>query len=257
MTDTERTRRTWRGPEVLGLLLIGLGVLFLVDQYTPIRLGWGAVWPLLIVGLGVLILTGATRSGGDGQAAIRLPRDGVDQLELDLRLGAGRFDVRGGATDLLTADSRSSDIDARVERTGRRARVRLGHDRPWFPFTERGPTEWRVVVGTDVATRLDVAAGAGDFELDLSGIRIVDARVSIGAAQARLTLPRPVGDVPVRITTGASQVTIVVPPGVDMQARVSGGLFDLEGPTETAGYATAVDRVSVRIDGGAASVRIV
>ena len=257
MTEPSQPRSGLRGPEILGLLLIGLGVLFLLDRFTPFALGWGLIWPVILVGLGVLVLSGATRSGGAGVASVRVPRDGADQLELELRLGAGRYALRGGAAELVEAGSQSPDIDARVERTGRRARVRLAHDRPWFPFTERGATHWRIAVGTDVATRLDVAAGAGDFELDLSAIRVVDARLSVGAAQARVTLPRPIGEVPVRISTGASQVTIAAPPGVEYQVRATGGLLDFGGRNESPGYATAADRVAVRVEGGAASVRIV
>lgn len=258
MTDPARPRQTLRGPEILGLLLIGLGVLFLLDRFSWFNIGWGLIWPLAIVGFGVLLLTGATRSGGgNGSAAVRVPRDGADQMELELRLGAGRFMLRGGAAELVEADSRAADIAARVDRSGgRRARVRLAHDRPWFPFNERGSTEWRVAVGSDVATRLDIAAGAGDFDLDLSAIRVVDARLSIGAAQARVTLPRPIGEVPILISAGASQVTIATPPGVEMQVRAAGGLLDLSGRNETSGYATAVDRVAVRVEGGAASIRI-
>jgi hypothetical protein len=260
MTEPEPRRQSLRGPELLGLLLIGVGVLFLVDRFTPFRFGWGAIWPLIIVGLGVLILTGAIgrrpAGGSPGQTSVRVPRDGTDQLELELRLGAGRYTVRGGAVELIEAESRAPDLAVTTTRDGRRARVRLAHDRPWLPFSEHDAIDWQVAVGADLPTRLDIAAGAGDFTIDLSEIRVVDARLSIGAAQAVVTLPRPIGEVPIRISTGASQVTIVTPPDVEMQVRAAGGLLSLEGRNETPGYATAVDRVAVRVDGGAASIRI-
>ncbi len=256
MTNSSRGPLGLRPPEIIGLILVGIGILFLFDTFRLITFSWGLVWPLLLVGAGIVVIASATRPGGGGHRSVRVERDGIDQLELELRLGAGRFIVQGGASGLVEVESNGPDIDLREDRSGRRARIRLAHDRPWFPFSESGPSDWRIAVGGDVATRLDVAAGAGDFGFDLSGIRIVDARVSVGAAQARITLPRPIGDVPVRIVTGASQVVIVTPPGVEMQVRASGGLFNLEGRNETAGYATATDRVSVRVEGGAASVRI-
>jgi hypothetical protein len=247
-----------RGLEVVGVLLIALGVLFLLGQFGWIVFGWATFWPLLLVGAGVVILVGGLGSGGTGgESVAHVPREGSDQLELDLRLGAGRFALRGGSTDLVEAASKASDIDVTTRREGRRARVRLGLARPWFPFTERGTPDWRISVGTDVATRLDIAAGAGDFNLDLSGIRVVDARVSVGAAQARVTLPHPIGEVPIRISTGASQITIAVPAGVQARVLTSGGLFDVSGPVESLGYTTAVDRVAVRVEGGAASIRVV
>ena len=257
MTDPERSRGGLRGPEVAGLLLIGLGVLFLVGQFNWFRFGWGAIWPLLLIGAGAVILYGAFGSGPSGESAVRVPRETTDQLELDLRLGAGRFALRGGSADLVEAASGSGDIAVDVRRDGRRARVRLGLARPWFPVGERGTPDWRISVGTDLPTRLDVAAGAGDFDFDLSAIRLVDARISLGAAQARITVPHPIGEVPLRITSGASQVTIAVPPGVETQVRTRGGLLDVSGPVESLGYAAASDRVAVRVDGAAASIRIV
>jgi hypothetical protein len=257
MTSQDRPRGGLRGPEIVGLVLIGLGVLFLFDQFRWIRFGWGTFWPLILVGIGALILYGAARPRVDGQASVRIPREDSDQLALDLRLGAGRFLVRGGAAELVEAESNGRDIESSVQRSGRRAHVRIGLNRPWFPVSGAGAPDWRIAVGADVATRLDLAAGAGTFELDLSEIRLVDARISLGAAQAHLTLPRPIGEVPIRVSTGASQLTIAAPPGVELQVRTSGGLLDVSGPAETLGFATATDRVAIRVEGGAASVRVV
>jgi hypothetical protein len=256
MTSPAR-RRSIGGPELVGLTLIGLGFLFLLDRLGWFRFSWSLVWPILLIGIGALVLIGATgrgRMGGEERVAVQ--RDATDQLELDLRVGAGRFSVAGGATGLVEARSDADDIETRVERTGRRARVRLGHVRPWFPFGQTGATRWEIRIGTDLPTRLDVAAGAGDFDIDLSSVRIVDARLSVGAAQARIVLPRPIGEVPVRLTAGASDVTIVVPAGVEARVQGSGGLISFDGRRETPGFAQAADRVAVQVDGGAASVKV-
>jgi hypothetical protein len=257
MVDRNSRRRSVGGAELLGLLLVGLGILFLLDQLGWFRFTWGMAWPVALIGLGLVVLYGATRGSGGGATSASVPRDGVDQLELALRVGAGRFVVGGGATTLVEATSTTDDIHLRTDRAGRRAHVRLSRDRPWFPFANGLGASWRVAVADDVPTRLDVSAGAGEFEIDLSTLRIVDVRLAVGAAQTRLTLPRPVGEVPVRMTVGASEVTLVIPAGVEASVRSSGGLLSVEGRTETPGYATAADRVAVRVDGGAASVRIV
>ena len=100
-------------------------------------------------------------------------------------------------------------------------------------------------------------AGAGDFLVDLSGIVVVQARIQIGAAQARIVLPRPPsGTVEIRVSGGATQLTFVPPPGVEYRLETSGGLTSVDGRTESPGYAAASDRVLFRFSGGASSVRI-
>jgi hypothetical protein len=152
--------------------------------------------------------------------------------------------------------SSREDIYSRVERAGARTYLRLRQDASWLPWSFRGGTDWGVRLAENVATVFTLNAGAGDFTIDLSRLRIVDARVSLGAAQARVILPRPTGEVSVRLTTGASGVTIEIPAGVEARVRSEGGLLRVEGRGETANYATSRDRVNVSISGGASSVRV-
>ena len=102
-----------------------------------------------------------------------------------------------------------------------------------------------------------MSAGAGDFTLDLSGLQIVNGVLSFGAAQARVILPRPTGEVGIRISSGAASVTIQVPPGVEARVAGSGGLMQFDGRNETPGYATSGDRVTVSISGAASAVHVV
>ncbi len=117
-------------------------------------------------------------------------------------------------------------------------------------------TEWQVSVAPGTPVAFDVQAGAGDFVFDLSALAVTGLTCSIGAAELRVVLPRPRGDVPVRVEGGAAQLTFVVPPGVEARVAVS-GLVTTSGPSETPGYGAARDRVTVHVTGGAAAVRVV
>jgi hypothetical protein len=280
------------GTEIVGFLLIAVGVVYLLGNANIISISWGELWPLIIVGVGALILVrsmrpaeppsqisgpmpaaggatppsgglapGTAPSGpaptGRGTASLLVPREGASQLDLDMGVGAGTFRVAGGSTELVDIRSSREDIYSRVERSGARTYVRLRQDASWLPWSFRGGTDWGVRLAEDVATVFTLNAGAGDFTLDLSRLRIVDARLSIGAAKARVILPRPSGDVNVRLSAGASEVTVEIPAGVEAQVRSEGGLLRVEGRGETANYATSRDRVSVAISGGASSVRVV
>jgi hypothetical protein len=256
--DRPRSRREWRAAELFGIVLIALGVVYLLGSLGIIRVAWGVIWPILLIGLGAIILYSAVRPSRRRASSSAVARESSARLELDLGVGAGRFRLEGGAPagNLVDVVSTNDDIASRVERAGDRALVRLRQDFAWWPDAWRGGSEWTVRLASDVPTVLTMHAGAGDFVVDLANVLVVDARVQVGAAQARIVLPRPRGAVEVRVSGGATQVTFVPPPGVEYRVETSGGLTSVDGPTESAGYATASDRVLARFSGGAASVRI-
>lgn len=251
-----RSRQPRRGAELVGIVLIALGVVYLLGTLGLVQVAWGMIWAIAIIAVGVAILLGATRPGREQASSAVVPREGSARLELDLAVGAGRFRLAGGATQLIEVASTNDDIATRVERSGDRALVRLRQDAAWWPFAWRGGSDWTIRIAPDVPTILTMNAGAGDFSIDLSGLVLASCRMQIGAAQARVVLPRPQGTVEMRVSGGAAQVAFEAPPGVEYRLETSGGLMSVNGRTETPGYATAVHRVLVRFSGGAASVRI-
>jgi hypothetical protein len=256
--ERPRSRREWRGAELLGIVLIGLGVVYLLGSLGIIRVAWGVIWPIIIIGVGAIILYSALRPSRRTASTSAVPRESSARLELDLGVGAGRFRLEGGAAagNLVEVASTNDDIATRVERAGDRANVRLRQDFAWWPDAWRGGSEWTVRLATDVPTIVTMNAGAGDFVVDLSGVLLANARIQIGAAQARITLPRPRGTVELRVSGGATQLTFVAPPGVEYRVEATGGLTSVDGRTESPGYATASDRVLAKFSGGAASLRI-
>jgi len=248
------------GPQALGVLLVVIGALFLLRNQGWFILDWGVVWPILLIVFGGWFVLSAMRhrepSAGSTYA---VPVAGDQRLDLELRVGAGRFRIAAveDPANLVSVVSTAGDINADVRRDGARTRLRLVRDASWWPIGWwDGGTEWRVGLPRAVSVRLDLAGGAGDFDIDLSAVPVADARLAVGAAQIRLRLPRPTGEVPVRITTGASALVVEVPSEVETRVSTS-GLLSVDGRTETAGYQTATDRVTVTVEGGAASVRIV
>ncbi len=252
MSHPHRSDPDWRGPELVGFLLIVVGALWLLaNSGLFVFLEWRYVWPVALIALGIFLVVQRARPGGRDE--VRVEREGAGRLELQLAMGGGRLTLAGGATGLVEATAIRGDIDADVRRDGQRARVRLRQNQAgygWF----RGPTEWRVGVAGDVPLDLQLTCGAGDFDLDLAGVRAVGARISVGAARARLVLPRPVGELPVAVSTGAAHLIVEIPAGVEARIVATGGLISLDGRNETPGYGTASDRVTVSVSGGASSV---
>lgn len=261
------------------LLLISLGVVFLLANAGYVTgdvwLHLAQVWPLALVLIGVdllirprsiavalvaeiaLVAAAVTYAvaapavlPGTASIAANVTRDGASQLDLDLSYGAGDLLVTGGAADLVNVSSTRQDVE--LTRSG--AGVILRSANATFPFgLDR---KWTVQLPSDLPTTLRVDLGAGDFTIDLRNVALTRATIASGAADLELTLPQPKGDVPIRITGGASSMTIGVPPGVEYAVTVDGGLTSTTGPTRSAGYATATDRVSISISAGASSIQI-
>jgi len=124
-------------------------------------------------------------------------------------------------------------------------RLDQGSSSSGFRFGPSAASHVKVQIASDVPTSLTINAGAGVFTIDTSDIKVTDARMSVGAAQVRCVLPHPTGDVPITLTAGASSIVVEVPAGVE-SPRFSG--------SETGGYSTAKDRVTIRISAGVTSI---
>ena len=244
----------------------------------------GRRWPLAALGADVLVIAAAIAlvtvapasslgvvpfqfgpSGEPGTATVDIPRSDVKTMTLRLSAGAGTYELRGGAASLVHAQSDREDLRLRsATRTGERIEVRVDHGLTsnGFRFGPSGASHVTMQVATDIPTSLTVDAGAGEFTIDTSAMKISDARLSVGAASLHVVLPQPIGDVPFTISAGASSITIEIPSGVEARITTTGGLTSthVENPrfsgSETAGYATATNRVTVRISAGATSIVI-
>src|SRR5207245_9457940 len=143
----------------------------------------------------------------------------------------------------------------------------------FFPST--GQVDIEVHLASDVPASFTMNSGAGEFDVDLSEVQVTDVRVNTGASTLRLVLPRPTGDVAVRIDAGASNLFVTVPDGVDARISTSGGLLTLRSDNarigegggtggciacgssvQTSGYGSAKDRVSVTVTAGASSITV-
>ena len=292
------------------LLLIALGLIFLLQNFGFISgVSWRAVaglWPLLLILVGLdiafarrwplptlavevaVIAAGlalvayspnlapiglALGDGGGGQNDVTLPR-GATELNLTLNGGATRsYHVSGGATQLIEAHSTNPDMRLRVSGgSNGRAEVRLDQvSSGFFRSVDNGDVE--IHLASDVPTSLTINVGAGEFDVDLSDVRVTDVKVNVGASSMNFVLPKPSGDVTIRMNGGASNIAIVVPDGVETRVGTTGGLLSLRsdnprlGTTgsasgvfaggtsvETSGYGGAHDRVTITISAGASSI---
>jgi len=208
----------------------------------------------LAAGLGLLALRpdlAAPGFNGPVAQTISVERGSSTTATMRFQVGAGRFELTGGAAALLEASSENTDLRERVTRSADRADVRLVQEFHGFSGAGRAVT---AKVASDVPMTIRLESGAGEFTLDLRDVKATDVRIETGAASLTLILPKPTGNVPVRIQAGASSIVIDVPDGVEAKVTTTGGLISTSGRTETPGYGAASDRVTVTIEAGAGSI---
>lgn len=249
------------------LLLVLLGLELALAHRHPVT---ALLSELAVLALAVVLIVlqpvypqwfafGPSRPGG--ASAVSVPRGSATALSLRLTGGAGTFTVHGGATDLVNVTS--DDQDLVLETTGSNTvTVRVDQGRQGPRFGTAPSTHVDARVASDVPASIGLDAGAGEFTVDLSDVKTTDARLSVGAASLRLVLPKPSGNVTITVSAGASSLVIEVPAGVEASITTTGALMSVrsENPrvsgTQTSGYASASDRVTVRVTAGASSVVI-
>jgi len=135
------------------------------------------------------------------------------------------------------------------------------------------PFDWRAQsadFALSTAVPWDIALRGGMWKLaaDLRALRVTSVEVTGGASDIEVRLPAPAGTVPVRVSGGASKVTVLRPRGTEARAEVSGGASSLAfddqrlgavgGRTVLAsgGFADASDRYEIRFTGGASQVTV-
>lgn len=201
------------------------------------------------------------------QPAVSAPRGSLATLRLTINGGAATYRITGGSGGAVdaTADGTQLCLSDRSGPTGSTSPtagdIRLSQSGANF-----GNATVTVHIANDVPLSLQLNAGAGDFLIDLHDVTVTDTRFSVGASKTTIVLPHPTGDVPVRLDGGASEITVEIPADVEARVVVTGGLVSSSstnpratksgGIIETAGYATAKDRVTVNITGGASSITV-
>ena len=208
---------------------------------------------------------GAGEVAGDGAAQSHAPLQGVTAGRLELTKGASRVDLKGDPA--LTDLYRATFEGPAPEITVNGGTVTAQQRRRFRPFDWRSQS---AAFALTAAVPWDISLRGGMWKLtaELGALRVTGLEVTGGASDIEITLPAPVGIVPVRISGGASKVMLRRPRGTEARAEVSGGasqlVFDdqrlgaVGGRTVLAsgGFADAADRYEIRFTGGASQVTV-
>jgi hypothetical protein len=138
----------------------------------------------------------------------------------------------------------------------------------WVKYALLGRHMADVTLNPSIPWQIAVRGGVSETLADLRLFQLTSLDVSGGASQAMLMLPHPTGTTPIRITGGASHVTLRRPVGVCVRVHVRRGASMLtldrqhlgaiggDVRLETPQYAGATDRYDIEILAGASAVAI-
>lgn len=103
--------------------------------------------------------------------------------------------------------------------------------------------KWNIGLSPDLPIELDIHAGVGKAEFDLSHLNITQLNISGGAGEFEAKLPR--GSYPAKISCGVGEVSIEIPSGADVDLNVGGGTGEINLDIEADANVQAVIRAGV------------
>ncbi|MEJ2737539.1 MAG: DUF5668 domain-containing protein [Anaerolineae bacterium] len=250
-----------RKVSILGpVLLIGVGILLLLNILGILEwsVWWNLLrfWPILLIAAGLDLLIGRRSVLGALIATV---------LVLALLAGALWLTTTGAMTSDLPSEqvrqSLGSATQAEVTIEPAVGILRLealpeSANPPWTPFTFGWNEErvWDLGLSPGAALQLKATLGAGQSEIDLTGLDLSDLEIDMGVGQNTVILPAQ-GRFEVRIDGAVGVTEIVIPSGMAVRLQADTGLAGRQLPAEfreasdgmytSPGYAAADNRVDL------------
>jgi hypothetical protein len=226
------------------------------------RAGW---IPLLAVfwGTGCVV----ERGGPPRHEFQSIDRDDVEQVRMDLNMGAGKLRIDTGTDKLVAADfSYNSDYwkpEMRYRKSGGRGTLTI--TQPQGHARGPGDYEWDLRLNRETPLDIGVKFGAGEAHLDVGGLTMQNLEVNMGVGQLDLDLRgNPKQSYDVRIRGGVGEAVVHLPSEIGVEAEAQGGL----GSVEASGlrhegnryyndaWENAKVRIHLDIQGGVGSIRL-
>jgi DNA-binding MarR family transcriptional regulator len=240
----------------------------LVSGYTEEQLG--LVLDFLTRGAGLLRdETTRLRSepgvkGADASGEFSAPLGALKSARLRFTSGVSRATLRADARMELLYLARFEGRAPTVKEEGGTVIIQY----PRFSLLDWRKLAADVTLNGSIPWRLELKGGVSRLEAELSALRLESLELLGGASDVVITLPRPSGTVPIRLTGGASQITFQLPAGVAARLQVKGGVSKLAFESQRLGavgghtslestdYKSAVDRFDIEVTGGASNLTI-
>jgi len=218
----------------------------------------------LTAGTAELARDGAAAGEGAGDAGDRAPIGAIEHGRLRFATGAAHLELRGARIkDLYRATFSGKRPLVTVDPSGEVSIQYKGFS--WFGMRDVGA---QVTLSSAVPWSIEIRRGISHLDADLGELQLAQIEITGGVSEARLNLPRPCGTATLRVSGGASRLTVNRPRGTPAQVVVRGGASNLVFDTQqlgavggatrlaTPGWETATDRWAIEVTGGASELAV-
>jgi len=256
------------------VLLILLGLDMLIGRRSTA----GTAVVLLV---GALIVAGsltwaalqASRlPAGEPQSLIQTMR-GARQASVELAFDVGTLKVSAlGASDYLMEGQAQNGPGETVQQSytvkEAEGRLTLSQKRaPLFmPFlaATHPDTRWNIRFSPALPLTLEIKTGAGEADLDLSGLNLTAFDLSAGVGQTRVVFPAS-SALRAIVQSGIGEVTLTIPPDLPARITVKSGLSSVRIPPRfsrdgdvytTAGFSTTGPHLDLELTAGIGNVNV-
>lgn len=251
-----------------GLVLVASAGLLLLKNLGVIDDFFSYFWifALMLVGTWLIIISLSPAAKEKGEQ-IKVALENATSVHLKLDHGAGQLKLASGAGIGLFLEGKStpgSVIKSVTE--GDLLKVRMKAIPDFWMWAPGESHNWDLVLNPEIPISLDIDSGASSAILDLHDLKVIVLDLDTGASTSEITLPSNAGFTRVKIDSGAATLRIHIPEGVAAQIHIESGMtsihvnerFSRVGTNSylSPDFATATNRVEIRIETGMASVDI-
>lgn len=225
----------------------------------------------IVVGCAFAIMTAGCANVGELTTEGKtVSAEGARSVEVNLRMGAGKLRLAGGAQALMEARFvhrgryRVPDVSYHV--SGDKGFLTVRQRRSGIIVFGHSRNNWDLRLNSAIPADLDVSLGAGENKLDLREVDVRSLKVDMGVGEMQLDLRgKRSQSLDVNIDGGVGSATIRLPGDVGIRAKVDGGIgsvdahgFSKNGHVYTnEAYGKSAVTIDIKVDAGIGSINLV
>lgn len=190
-----------------------------------------------------------------------IPLAGTDPSDVDILFGAGNLNTEAGVSDKLVEGVFRYNVESwapEITHEGDQLTIKQGGDEnQWGIPSGNVKNKWELEFSPELPLRINVRAGAGDGELDFTGLQVSELDVDLGAGSFVLRFDEPNAASMDHLTldAGASKLEVLgVGNASPETVRLRGGVGDMS--LDLTGEWTHSADVTIRAGAGALRVTL-